>query len=161
MTYKCQYFTWIVSISNYDHKSETQNTEPEIRPDGSRQTRPQPWVDKYGSSYDPPGVGGSGYSMCLKVNQPVCVVHTRTSGGFPAPVGNTSCRCTWNSPLLLIVQKYSNLIYAVCILIYVSISRHIYTQCIQTGCNRSLPSIRGAPVNEDGVNSEIHSKALT
>ena len=44
--------------------------------------------------------------------------------------------------------------------IYVSILLPIYTRHIWTGCRRCFRGIRGAPENDDQVNSEIHSEAL-
>jgi hypothetical protein len=44
--------------------------------------------------------------------------------------------------------------------IYVSILQPIYTRHIWTGCRRCLRAIRGAPENDNQVNSEIHSEAL-
>ena len=45
--------------------------------------------------------------------------------------------------------------------IFVSIELPIYTQYIWTGCRRCLRAIRGSPENDDRVNSEIHSEAVS
>ena len=48
--------------------------------------------------------------------------------------------------------------HSVCILIYESILLQIYSQYIWTGCRRGLRAIRGAPENDDSVNSR-HDRA--
>ena len=90
MTYQCQHLTISSSISECDHKCETRNTEPEIGPDGSSQTRRNPRVDGYGSGFGPPRVSGSGFWPGLEPNRPVCAVQTRTAGRLPGPVANTN-----------------------------------------------------------------------
>jgi len=92
VTYRCQYFAISSSISECDHKCETRNAEPEIGPDGSSQTPRNPWVDRYGSRFGPPRVSGSGFWPGLEPNWPVFTVQTRTAGGLPWPVANTSRR---------------------------------------------------------------------
>jgi hypothetical protein len=88
--YPGQYFTIIISISECDHKCETRNAEPEIVTDGSSQTRRNPRVDVYGSGFCPPSVCGSGFWTVLELNWPVFEVQTRTAGGLPWPVANTT-----------------------------------------------------------------------
>jgi hypothetical protein len=51
--------------------------------------------------------------------------------------------------------------YSICFPISVAILLPIYTQYIGTGSRESLRAIRGAPENDDGVNSEIHSEAMS
>ena len=76
-------------MSEYDHKCETRNAEPEIGTAGSSQTRRNPQVDGSGSGFDLPRVSGSGFWTGLEPNRPVFVVQTRTVGGLPTPVANT------------------------------------------------------------------------
>jgi hypothetical protein len=90
VTYHGQYFTINSRISECDHKCETRNAEPEIGPDGSSQTRRNPRVDGYGSGFGPPRVCGSGFWPVLEPNRPVFAVQTRTAGGLPGPVANTT-----------------------------------------------------------------------
>ena len=78
------------SITECDHKCETQNAEAEIGTDGSSQTRRNPRVDGYGSGFGLPRVCGSGFWMVLEPNRPLFAVQTRTAGGLPRPVANTS-----------------------------------------------------------------------
>ena len=92
VTYHGQYFTINSRISECDHKCETRNAEPEIGTDGSSQTRQNPRVDGYGSGFGPPRVCGSDFWTVLEPNRPVFAVQTRTAGGLPGPVANTSCR---------------------------------------------------------------------
>jgi len=90
VTNQGQYFTINSRISEYDHKCETRNAEPEIGTDRSSQTRRNPRVDGYGSRFGPPRVCGSGFWPVLEPNRPVFAVQTRTAGGLPGPVANTS-----------------------------------------------------------------------
>jgi hypothetical protein len=90
MTYQCQYFAISSSISECDHKCETRNAEPEIGPEGSSQTGSNPSVDGYGSGFCPPRVSGSGFWPGLEANRPVFAVQTRTAGGLPGPIANTT-----------------------------------------------------------------------
>jgi len=90
VTYHGQYFTINSHISECDHKCETQNAEPEIGTDGSSQTRRNPRVDGYGSGFGTPRVCGSGFWPVLEPNRPVFAVQTRTAGGLPGPVANTT-----------------------------------------------------------------------
>jgi len=93
--YQCQYFTIDSSISEYDHKCETRNTEPEIGTDGSSQTWRNPRVDGNGSRFGPPRVSGSGFWTGLEPNRPVFAVQTRTAGGLPGLVANTTFSTTY------------------------------------------------------------------
>jgi len=95
VTYQCQYFTINSSISECDHKYETRNAEPEIGTDGSTQTRRNPRVDGYRSGFGQPKVRGSGFWKVLQPNRPVFAVQTRTAGGLPGPVANTSQKYGW------------------------------------------------------------------
>jgi len=90
VTYHGQYFTINSRISECDHKCETRNAEPEIGTDGSSQTRRNPQVDGYGSRFGPPRVCGSGFWPVLEPNRPVFAVQTRTAGGLPGPVANST-----------------------------------------------------------------------
>jgi len=91
------------SISECDHKCETRNAEAEIGTDGSSQTRPKPRVDGYGSGFGLPRVSWSGCWTGLELNRPVFAVQTRTAGGLPGPIANTShgaCLIPVQFPLL-------------------------------------------------------------
>jgi len=101
VTYHGQYFTINSRISECDHKCETRNAEPEIGTDGSSQTRRNPRVDGYGSGFGPPRVCGSGFWPVLEPNQPVFAVQTRTAGGLPGPVANTSNDITRRSVMIV------------------------------------------------------------
>jgi len=90
VTYQCQYFTINSSISECDHKYETRNAEPEIGTDGSSQSRRNPRVDGYGSGLGQPRGSGSGFWTVLEPNRPVFAVQSRTAGGLPGPVANTT-----------------------------------------------------------------------
>jgi hypothetical protein len=98
MQYQCQYFTINSSISECDHKCETQNAEPVIGADGSSQNRQKPHVDRYGSGFGPPGVSGSGFWPGLESKRPVFAIQTRTAGGLLGPVANTTCKCISKLP---------------------------------------------------------------
>ena len=97
VTYQCQYFTINSSIAECDNKYETRNAEPEIGTDGSCQTRRDPRVDGYGSGFAPPRVSGLGFWTLLEPNRPVFAVPTRTAGGLPGLVANTSCALSVSS----------------------------------------------------------------
>ena len=105
VTYQCQYFTIRSSISECDHKYETRNAEPEIGPEGSCQTRRNPWIDGYGSGFGPPRVTGWGFRPAWEPNRPVFVVQTQTAGGLPVPVANTTrwaySKNQWNKNIRL------------------------------------------------------------
>jgi len=88
--YQSRYFTINSTISECDHKCETWNADPEIGTDGSSQTRRNPRVDRYGTGFGLTRVSGSGFWTGLEPNQPVFAVQTRTAGGLPGPVANTS-----------------------------------------------------------------------
>jgi len=78
MTYQRQHFMINSRISQCDHKCETRNAEQEIGTDGSRQTRQNPRVDRYGSGFGPSRVSGSGLRTGQEPNRPIFVVQTRT-----------------------------------------------------------------------------------
>jgi len=86
VTYQCQYFTISSSISEYDHKCETQNAEPEIGPDGSSQTRRNPRVDGYGSGFGPPRVSGSGFGRVWNRTDPFLQSKPGPLAGYPDPL---------------------------------------------------------------------------
>ena len=88
--YRCQYFTIHSSISECDRQCETRNAQPEIGTDGSSQTRRNPLVDGYGSGFGLPRVSWSVFWPGLEPNWSVFGVQTRTAGGLPGPVANTS-----------------------------------------------------------------------
>ena len=92
VTYQCQYFTISSSISYCNHTCETWNADPEIRPNGSSQTRRNPQVDMYGSGFGLPRVSGSGIWPGLEPNRPVSAVQTGTAGRLPRPVAITNCK---------------------------------------------------------------------
>jgi len=69
----------------------TLNAKPEIGPDGSSQTRCNPQIDGYGAGFGPPRSSGSGFWTVLEPNRTVFLVQTRTAGGLPRPVANTTC----------------------------------------------------------------------
>jgi len=83
-----------VGYLNATINRKTQNTEPEIGTDGSSQTRQNPRVDGYGSGFGPPRRCGSGFWTVLEPNRNVFPVRTRTAGGLPGPVANTTQRGT-------------------------------------------------------------------
>jgi len=89
VTYLWRYFTINSSISECDHKCETQNVEPEIGTNGSSLTRLNPRVDGYGSRFGPPRVSGSGFWTGLEPNRPVFAVQTRSANRLPGPVATT------------------------------------------------------------------------
>jgi len=53
-----------------------------------------------------------------------------------------------------------NLMYFVCILIYVSIKLPIYTKYIWTGSRQCLRELQGMPENNNLVKSEMHSETV-
>jgi hypothetical protein len=79
-----------VGYLNATINRKTRNTEPEIGTDGSSQTRQNPRVAGYGSGFGPPRRCGSGFWTVLAQNRTVFPVRTRTAGGLPGPVANTS-----------------------------------------------------------------------
>jgi len=88
--YQCQYFTIHSSISECDHKCETRNAEPEIGTDESSQTRRKLRVDGYRSGFGPPRVSRLGFGPGLEPIRSVFAFQTRTAGGLPGPVANTT-----------------------------------------------------------------------
>jgi len=105
VTYQCQYFTISSSLSECDNKCEPRNAEPEIGPDGYSQTRRNPRVDGYRSGFGPPRVRGSGFWPGLERNWPVFAVQTRTAGGLPRPVANTTLGKKWLRQYCCYVQN--------------------------------------------------------
>jgi len=79
-----------VGYQNATKNRNTRKREPEIGPDGSSQTLQNPWVDGYWYGFGPPRSCGSGFWTVLEPNQNVYPVQTRTAGGLPVPVANTS-----------------------------------------------------------------------
>jgi len=69
---------------------KTRKGEPETGTDGSSQTRQNPRVDGYGYGFGPPRSSGSGFWTGLEPNRTVFPVQTRTAGGLPGPVANTT-----------------------------------------------------------------------
>jgi len=61
-----------------------------IGTDGSSQTQQKLRVEWYGSGFCPPRCSRSGFWMGLDSDWIVLVVRTRTTGGLPGPVANTS-----------------------------------------------------------------------
>ena len=90
VTYQCQCFTTNSSISECDNTCETRNPEPEIWIDESSQTWLNPQVDGYGLAFGLPIVSRSGFWTRLEPNRPVFAVQTRTTGGWPGPVANST-----------------------------------------------------------------------
>ena len=106
VTYQCQYFTIDSSISENDHKCETRNAQPEIRPDRSSQTLRILRVDGYRYGFRPPRVSGSGFSPGLEPNWIVFAVQSRTAGGLPGPVANTTFQTLQpTSPVILSTSR--------------------------------------------------------
>jgi hypothetical protein len=87
----CQYFTINSGISECEQKCETRPAEPEIGPNRACQTRQNPGVDRYGSGIGAPRVNWSCFWPGLERNRPVFAVQTRTTGGLPWAVANTTC----------------------------------------------------------------------
>ena len=69
---------------------KTRKGEPETGTDRSSQTRQTPQVDGYQHGFGLPRSCGSGLWMVLEPNRTVYLVQTRTAGGLPGPVANTS-----------------------------------------------------------------------
>ena len=84
-----------VRYRNATINRNTRKREPEIGPNGSCQNRQNPRVDGYGYVFGPPRSCGLGCWMVLEPNRTVYPVQTRTAGGLPGPVANTTCgRCS-------------------------------------------------------------------
>jgi len=64
--------------------------EPEIGTNGSSETRQNQWVTGYGYGFGPQRSCGSGFWTVLEPNRTLYPVQTRTAGGLPGPVANTS-----------------------------------------------------------------------
>jgi len=69
---------------------KTRNTEPKIETDRSSHTWQTQQVDRYGPGFGPPRRCGSGFWTVPEPTQTVVLVQTRTAGGLPGPVANTS-----------------------------------------------------------------------
>jgi len=69
---------------------KTRKGEPETGTDVSSQTRQNPRVDGYGYGFGPPRSSGSCFWTGLEPNRTVFPVQTRTAGGLPGPVANTT-----------------------------------------------------------------------
>jgi len=69
---------------------KTRKGEPETWTDGSSQTRQNPRVEGYGYGFSPPRYSGSGFWTGLELNRTIFPVQTRTAGGLPGPVANTT-----------------------------------------------------------------------
>jgi len=73
------------------------------------------------------------------------------------------CWCAWKSELLLIIQRFLKLMYSVCVPIHFSMYLYSYpsTHSISgLAADSVMRAIRGAPQNDNGVNSGIHSGAV-
>jgi hypothetical protein len=68
---------------------KTQNAEPEIGTDRSRQIRESLRVDGYGCGLGQQRGSGLGFWTGLGPNRIVFVVHTWTTGRLPGPVADT------------------------------------------------------------------------
>ena len=68
----------------------TRIPEPEIRTDGSSETRQHWRIDGYGSGFGPPRCSRSGFWKGLDTNRTVLAVRSRTPGVVPGPVANTT-----------------------------------------------------------------------
>ena len=79
-----------IGYLNVTIHSKTRKPKPEIGTDGSSQTRWNPRVHGYESMFGPVRCSGSSFWMGLKPNWAVLPVQTRTAGGSPRLVANTS-----------------------------------------------------------------------
>jgi len=75
-------------------------------------------------------------------------------GNAAGAPGNHSYYLSFNNFKTHVLSLYSHLC------IYVSIYLPIYTRYSWTGCRRCLRASRGAPENDDQVNSGIHTRAV-
>jgi len=93
-TWQCSTIVIILQLTlgylNATIKRMTRNAQPEIGTNESSPTQQNPRVDRYRSGIGPPGGSSSGFSTGLKPNRHVCTVRTRTAGGLPGPVANTT-----------------------------------------------------------------------
>jgi len=69
----------------------TTETEPEIGPNGSRETQQQPLGDGYASGIGLPRHRGSGLWTGPELNRPIFLVQILTAGRLPGPVANSKC----------------------------------------------------------------------
>jgi len=116
---------------------KTRNTEPEIGTDRSSQTRENPRVDRYGSGFGPPRRCGSDFWTVLEPNRTVYPVQTRTAGGLPGPVANTTptppstiCVSTTHScrlPLFPSTTPYINIFWKYSVLFKLSSRSGLWT----------------------------------
>ena len=78
------------TISECDHNCQTESADLEIGPDGSRQTLWNLPVAVNGSGIGLPRASRSGFWTAVQPKRPVLPVQTRTPGGLPGPIANTS-----------------------------------------------------------------------
>jgi len=104
---QCQHFMVNSSISECDHKCETQNAEPEIGTNGSSETWQNPRVGGYGSRFGPPGIRWLSFWTGLELNWPIFAVQTQTAGGLPGPIGNTSNRGKFAIPATYAFRQFA------------------------------------------------------
>ena len=69
---------------------KTRKGEPETGTDGASQTWQNARVDGYGYGFGPPRNSGSGFWTGLEPNRTIFPVQTKTAGGLPGPVANTT-----------------------------------------------------------------------
>jgi len=92
---------------------KTRKGEPETGTDGSSQTLQNPRVDGYGYGFGPPRSSGSGFWTGLEPNRTVFPVQTRTAGGLPGPVANTTLLHS-KSPLKLTIRLPPSAVHIWC-----------------------------------------------
>jgi len=97
---------WAIGNLNATRNRNTRIPEPEIGTDGCSQTWQDPQVDEYGSGFGPPRCSGSGYWTGLEPNRTVSAVRTRTAGGSPGPVANTTLPVYCTSSLSILSCSY-------------------------------------------------------
>jgi len=82
---------WLaVGYPNVTLNSKSRNTEQEVETEGSSQTRHNPQIDRYGSRFGPRWRSRSGFWTVLEPNGTSILIRTRTAGGLPGPVANTT-----------------------------------------------------------------------
>ena len=64
--------------------------EPETGTDGSSHTQQNPGVDGYAYEFGPARISRSDFWPGLEPNQTIFPVQTRTAGGLPGPIANTT-----------------------------------------------------------------------
>ena len=69
---------------------KTQKCELEIGTDGSSHTRENPRVDRYGCGFGLRSRCGSGFWTGMEPNRTIIPVQTRTAGGLPGPIADTT-----------------------------------------------------------------------